>query len=38
MEQNGISRLVSKPFSPRQLLATVNEMLDPAAAAAAEAA
>jgi CheY-like chemotaxis protein len=27
MEQNGISRLVSKPFSPRQLLATVNEML-----------
>src|ERR1700722_17957790 len=29
MEQNGISRLVSKPFSPRQLLATVNEMLDP---------
>ena len=38
MEQNGISRLVSKPFSPRQLLATVNEMLDPTAAAAAEAA
>jgi DNA-binding response OmpR family regulator len=34
MEQNGISRLVSKPFSPRQLLATVNEMLDPTAIAA----
>jgi CheY-like chemotaxis protein len=28
MEQNGISRLVSKPFSPRQLLATVDEMLE----------
>jgi CheY-like chemotaxis protein len=34
MEQNGISRLVSKPFSPRQLLATVNEMLDSKEAAA----
>ena len=34
MEQNGISRLVSKPFSPRQLLATVDEMLDPKEAAA----
>jgi CheY-like chemotaxis protein len=34
MEQNGISRLVSKPFSPRQLLATVNEMLEPNKAAA----
>jgi CheY-like chemotaxis protein len=34
MEQNGISRLVSKPFSPRQLLATVNEMLEPKEAAA----
>jgi len=34
MEQNGISQLVSKPFSPRQLLATVNEMLDPQKAAA----
>ena len=26
-EQNGIHRMLSKPFSPRQLLATVNEML-----------
>jgi CheY-like chemotaxis protein len=34
MEQNGISRMVSKPFSPRQLLATVNEMLEPNKAAA----
>src|ERR1700728_3435192 len=33
MEQNGISRMVSKPFSPRQLLATVNEMLEPNKAA-----
>jgi CheY-like chemotaxis protein len=30
-EQNGILRLVSKPFSPRHLLATVNEVLDQAA-------
>jgi DNA-binding response OmpR family regulator len=34
MEQNGISRLVSKPFSPRQLLATVIEMLGSKEAAA----
>jgi len=26
-EQNGISRMLTKPFSPRQLLAAVNEML-----------
>jgi CheY-like chemotaxis protein len=32
-EQNGINRMLSKPFSPRQLLATVNEMLALAAAA-----
>jgi CheY-like chemotaxis protein len=30
-EQNGILRMVSKPFSPRHLLATVNEVLDQAA-------
>lgn len=30
-EQNGINRMLSKPFSPRQLLATVNEMLANAA-------
>jgi two-component system alkaline phosphatase synthesis response regulator PhoP len=30
-EQNGINRMLSKPFSPRQLLATVNEMLAAAA-------
>ncbi|MGD0137313.1 MAG: response regulator [Tepidisphaeraceae bacterium] len=30
--QSGISRMLSKPFSPRQLLATVNEvLLEPAA-------
>ncbi len=27
-EQSGILRMISKPFSPRQLLATVNEILD----------
>jgi DNA-binding response OmpR family regulator len=32
-EQNGIDRMLSKPFSPRQLLATVNEMLSASAAA-----
>jgi CheY-like chemotaxis protein len=32
-EQNGIHRMLSKPFSPRQLLATVNEMLALAVAA-----
>jgi CheY-like chemotaxis protein len=32
-EQNGIHRMLSKPFSPRQLLATVNEMLAVAEAA-----
>jgi CheY-like chemotaxis protein len=32
-EQNGINRMLSKPFSPRQLLATVNEMLALAEAA-----
>jgi DNA-binding response OmpR family regulator len=26
-EQSGILRTMSKPFSPRQLLATVNEIL-----------
>jgi two-component system, OmpR family, alkaline phosphatase synthesis response regulator PhoP len=30
-EQNGILRMLSKPFSPRQLLATVNEVLQRAA-------
>ena len=33
-EQNGILRMICKPFSPRQLLTTVNEMLGGAAAAA----
>lgn len=32
-ELNGINRMLSKPFSPRQLLATVSEMLAVAAAA-----
>lgn len=27
-EQSGVLRMLSKPFSPRQLLATVNEILD----------
>ena len=27
MERSGIRRMLSKPFSPRQLLTTVNEML-----------
>ncbi len=27
-EDSGILRMLSKPFSPRQLLSTVNEMLD----------
>src|SRR5207237_6608988 len=31
-EQSGILRMLSKPFSPRQLLATVNEVLDVVAA------
>lgn len=31
-EQSGILRMLSKPFSPRQLLATVNEVLTQAAA------
>jgi two-component system phosphate regulon response regulator PhoB len=31
-EQSGILRMISKPFSPRQLLATVNEVLDGVAA------
>src|SRR5207253_4223053 len=31
-EQSGILRMLSKPFSPRQLLATVNEVLDGVAA------
>ena len=30
-EKSGILRMLSKPFSPRQLLATVNEVLDKAA-------
>ena len=30
-EQSGILRMLSKPFSPRQLLATVNEVLAKAA-------
>ncbi|HVT88419.1 MAG TPA: response regulator [Tepidisphaeraceae bacterium] len=30
-EQSGILRMLSKPFSPRQLLATVNEVLQLAA-------
>jgi two-component system, OmpR family, alkaline phosphatase synthesis response regulator PhoP len=36
-EQNGILRMLSKPFSPRHLLSTVNEVLNAAAAAAAAA-
>jgi len=32
-EQNGIFRMLSKPFSPRHLLSTVNEVLAAAAAA-----
>ena len=31
-EESGILRMLSKPFSPRQLLATVNEVLDGIAA------
>lgn len=30
-EKSGILRMLSKPFSPRQLLATVNEVLEQAA-------
>jgi two-component system, OmpR family, alkaline phosphatase synthesis response regulator PhoP len=30
-EKSGIRRMLSKPFSPRQLLATVNEVLEQAA-------
>jgi len=30
-EKSGILRMLSKPFSPRQLLATVNEVLEKAA-------
>ena len=30
-EQSGILRMLSKPFSPRQLLMTVDEILQPAA-------
>ncbi len=33
-EENGILRMISKPFSPRQLLTAVNEMLGVTAAAA----
>ena len=33
-EQNGILRMISKPFSPRQLLSTVNEVLAAATTAA----
>jgi two-component system, OmpR family, alkaline phosphatase synthesis response regulator PhoP len=32
-QENGILRLLSKPFSPRHLLATVNEVLEQSAAA-----
>lgn len=32
-EESGIQRMLSKPFSPRHLLATVNEVLEQAAAA-----
>ena len=32
-EQSGILKMLSKPFSPRHLLATVNEILDRPAAA-----
>jgi len=34
MEKSGILRMLSKPFSPRQLLSTVNEMLGEAPLAA----
>jgi CheY-like chemotaxis protein len=34
-EKSGILRMLSKPFSPRQLLTTVNEVLTQAASAAA---
>ncbi len=34
-EQSGIMKMLSKPFSPRHLLATVNEVLGLSAAAAA---
>jgi DNA-binding response OmpR family regulator len=30
-QQSGILRMLSKPFSPRQLLTTVNEVLSQAA-------
>jgi CheY-like chemotaxis protein len=33
-EQSGILRMLSKPFSPRQLLSTVNEVLGTSVAAA----
>jgi CheY-like chemotaxis protein len=33
-EQSGILRMLSKPFSPRHLLTTVNEVLEQATAAA----
>jgi two-component system, OmpR family, alkaline phosphatase synthesis response regulator PhoP len=33
-EQNGILRMLSKPFSPRHLLSTVNEVLAAASTAA----
>jgi two-component system, OmpR family, alkaline phosphatase synthesis response regulator PhoP len=33
-EKNGILRMLSKPFSPRHLLATVNEVLEQMATAA----
>ena len=32
MQDSGILRMLSKPFSPRHLLATVNELLEPGAA------
>ena len=32
-EKSGILRMLSKPFSPRHLLATVNEVLEQVAAA-----
>ncbi len=35
MEQNGILKMLTKPFSPRHLLATVNEVLAMSSAAAA---
>ena len=31
LQQSGISQMISKPFSPRQLLSTVNEVLGVAA-------